>query len=266
MEIDYPQKRNIELNRDEIIGKLYNPPLQGRWLLAVDPNTLKAWVIVQLPNGYVPDVEGHEDLFPLLMTLEHEDGFIEGGDWLVAFTPNKKEHDGIYRSYWVKWAKQGKEKTDVISFPRALRVFLCHASEDKSDVCELYNQLQARWIDPWLDEEKILPGQDWRQEITKAIRNTDVVIICLSQRSTKKTGFVQKEISFALDVALEQLEGSIFLIPLRLEKCNVPERLCRWQWVDYFEDIGYNLLLRALKVRTESLGICGAKGQPQNKF
>jgi len=38
---------------------------------------------------------------------------------------------------------------------RKLRVFLCHASQDKPIVRELYQRLLAEgWIDPWLDEEK----------------------------------------------------------------------------------------------------------------
>jgi len=39
---------------------------------------------------------------------------------------------------------------------RLLKVFLCHASQDKPIVRELYKRLSAKgWIDPWLDEEKL---------------------------------------------------------------------------------------------------------------
>jgi len=49
----------------------------------------------------------------------------------------------------------------LINPDRKLRVFLCHASQDKPVVRELYQRLNAEgWIDPWLDEEKLLPGQD----------------------------------------------------------------------------------------------------------
>ena len=49
---------------------------------------------------------------------------------------------------------------------RPLKVFLCHASQDKPIVRELYQKfLDEGWIDPWLDEEKLLPGQDWELEI-----------------------------------------------------------------------------------------------------
>jgi len=38
---------------------------------------------------------------------------------------------------------------------RLLKVFLCHASQDKPIVREFYQRLLAEdWINPWLDEEK----------------------------------------------------------------------------------------------------------------
>ena len=85
------------------------------------------------------------------------------------------------------------------------------------------------------------------------MRNSDVVIVCLSNRAVNKAGYVQKEIRYALDVADEQPEGTIFLIPLRLEECEVPERLCSLQWVNLFEDNGYERLVQALRVRATQL-------------
>ena len=75
------------------------------------------------------------------------------------------------------------------------RYFLCHSSGDKTAVRNLYHRLQKDGIEPWLDEEKLLPGQDWQNEIIKAVRASDIVVVCLSRASTTKTGFVQKEIN-----------------------------------------------------------------------
>ena len=126
-----------------------------------------------------------------------------------------------------------------------LKVFLCHASGDKPPVRDLYKRLVAEGVDAWLDKEKLLPGQDWRVEIPRAVQEADVVIVFLSKKSISKEGYVQKEIKFALDIAEEKPEGTIFLIPARLEECLVPERLSRWQWVDLFEDNGFVQLLRS---------------------
>ncbi|OLE55402.1 MAG: hypothetical protein AUG51_02795 [Acidobacteria bacterium 13_1_20CM_3_53_8] len=138
---------------------------------------------------------------------------------------------------------------------RLLRIFLCHASCDKPIVRELYQLLKRDGFDPWLDEENLLPGQDWNYEIPIAVRNSDVVVVCLSQSSVTKAGYVQKEIKFALDVADEQPEGAIFIIPTKLEDCTVPVRLRRWHWVNLYEANGYERLLASLLRRANDLGI-----------
>lgn len=130
-----------------------------------------------------------------------------------------------------------------------LKIFLCHSSNDKPDVRMLRAMLLAEGFDPWLDEEEILPGQDWDLEIRRAIRRSDLILVCLSQDSVTKTGYVQKEIKLALDEADYQPEGAVYVIPVRLENCEVPERLRRWQWVDLFTDDGYGRLNRSLRRR-----------------
>jgi cell wall-associated NlpC family hydrolase len=127
------------------------------------------------------------------------------------------------------------------------RIFLCHSSADKEAVRSLYGRLKADGLNPWLDEEDLLPGVLWENEIPIAVRDSKYVLVCLSRSSTTKKGFINKEIKFALDVADLQPEGAIYLIPLRLEQCDVPDRLAKWQWVDYFRPNGYERLLRTLK-------------------
>ncbi|MGZ9225925.1 MAG: TIR domain-containing protein [Anaerolineales bacterium] len=141
----------------------------------------------------------------------------------------------------------------ALEIKRPLKVFLCHASGDKPRVRDLYKRLAIEGVDAWLDQEKLLPGQDWRSEIPRAVQESDVVVIFLSKKSTTKEGYVQKEIRFALDIAEEKPEGTIFLIPARLEDCVVPERLSRWQWVDLYEENGFIRLLRSLKLRADKV-------------
>lgn len=143
---------------------------------------------------------------------------------------------------------------------RKLRVFLCHASQDKPVVRELHRQLVAEpWIDPWLDEEKLLPGQDWNLEIEKAVESADAVIVCISSTSVAKEGYVQKELRQVLNIALEKLEGAIFVLPVRLDDCPLPRQLRDRQALDYFppasREAAYNRLKASLNIRKESLGI-----------
>lgn len=135
-----------------------------------------------------------------------------------------------------------------------LRVFLCHSSGDKDSVRGLYRQLKTESdIDPWLDEEKILPGQDWDFEIENALRDSDAIIVCCSTESVNKEGYVQKEVKRALDIAEEKPEGTIFIIPLKLNACELPRRISRWQSVNLFDEDGYDKLLRALRHRASKL-------------
>jgi hypothetical protein len=138
---------------------------------------------------------------------------------------------------------------------RKLRVFLCYSSNDKQQVRKLYKKLGNDNIDVWFDQKNLLPGQEWEYEIAKAIANSDAIIVCLSNNSVTKEGFVQKEIRFALDEAEEKPEGTIFMIPALLENCEVPQRLSKRHWAKLFEKNGYSQLLKALFVRATDLGL-----------
>ena len=142
---------------------------------------------------------------------------------------------------------------------RLLRVFLCHSSNDKPTVRELYRQLNAEgWLDVWLDEEKLYPGQDWNLEIEKAVEAADAILVCLSNNSITKEGYVQRELRIVLDYADYKPEGTLYLIPIRLEDCDPPRRLRPWQYADYFEkdrERAYRRLLVSLRMRAKSLGI-----------
>ena len=138
---------------------------------------------------------------------------------------------------------------------RPLHVFLCHSSSDKLLVRELYQRLLAEGVQPWLDEENLLPGHDWQHEIPRAVQKADVVLVCLSRASVTKSGYIQQEIKYALDAADQQPEGTIFIIPVKLEPCDIPERLNRWQWVNLYTEQGLNKLIRALRARATQLGL-----------
>jgi TIR domain len=166
------------------------------------------------------------------------------------------EHLQLLRILGVKEPKQHHEPPPAQTRP--LRVFLCHASGDKPAVRDLYHKLQQDGFNPWLDEEDLLFGQEWEIDIPKAVRTSDFVLVCLSPRSINKQGYLQKEIRFALDVAEEKPPGTVFLIPVKLEECEVPERLRRWQWGNLFEKKGYPKLLRTLRARGTSLGVAVA--------
>ncbi len=136
---------------------------------------------------------------------------------------------------------------------RKLRVFLSYASEDRVRVQEVYEKLSAHNTEPWLDEENILPGTKWEDEIWRAMRASDVIVVCFSKHYTNKRGFTRKEINYALEVAASQPEGSIKFIPALLERIRLPEKVRHFQWVDLGDDRGYAKLMRSLRKQAENL-------------
>ncbi len=139
--------------------------------------------------------------------------------------------------------------------------FLCYAKENKTVVREFCARLKSEgWIDPWFDEEDILPGQIWQDSVTEGVRNSHAVLIFLSRVALNNVGFFHKELKLALDTAAEKPEGTIFIIPIRINDCDVPEVLAKYQYVDYFgrdehKDKVYASLIASLKRRAESVGI-----------
>jgi hypothetical protein len=127
------------------------------------------------------------------------------------------------------------------------------SSSDKAAVRSLYKMLVTKGFRPWLDEENIMPGQDWELAVRNEVRASHVVVVLLSRNAVTRAGFVQKEIRLALDAAEERPEGSIFLITARLEECEVPDRLKRWQWVDIWKPDGYQRLLNSLGLKVKEL-------------
>lgn len=137
--------------------------------------------------------------------------------------------------------------------PPKLKVFLYHASEDKPIVRELYDRLRMDGFDPWLDSELLVPGENWPLEIQKAMRASQAVIVSLSEAAIVKEGYIHTEIKTAQSLQLEKTEGTIFFIPLQLEKCDLPFSMRDIQWGRYFEPDGYERLVKALNKRAEQV-------------
>ncbi len=135
-----------------------------------------------------------------------------------------------------------------------LSIFLCHASEDKSRIKDIYTNLKLDGFHPWLDVESLVPGDDWETRIQRDIHSSDVALICLSNLSISKQGFFQSEIEFAVEAAKGRSEEQRYLIPLLLEPCAIPDRLAAWHAVNLFERDGYKKLVSALRDSARALG------------
>lgn len=129
------------------------------------------------------------------------------------------------------------------------KVFIAYVDEDFAAADRLYGELRAHGFDPWLDREKLLPGQNWPRSIERAIQVSDFFIACFSRRAVSKRGHFHSELRYALDCASRLPLGEIFFVPVRLDDCRVPAEIADWiQYVDLFPDWerGFAQVLAAL--------------------
>ena len=129
-------------------------------------------------------------------------------------------------------------------------VFISYAREDTEAARRLYDDLKNAGLTPWLDKESLVAGQNWKIAINKAIKKSRYFIPIFSSISVAKRGYVQKEFRYALDVIDEFPESQIFVIPVRLDDCDIPyEKLKDIEYVDLFPDWnkGLQRILQALK-------------------
>ncbi len=136
---------------------------------------------------------------------------------------------------------------------QSAKVFLCYSHTDREVIRPLYSRLKKDGVELWLDREKLLPGQNWEDEIRKAIIRSHVVIVCLSRHFNKQKGYRHEELKIALEKAALLPDDEIFIIPARLEKCDTPDSLRHLHRVDLFEVDGYNKLMQALRKQIASM-------------
>ncbi len=128
------------------------------------------------------------------------------------------------------------------------KIFISYGERDKTIANKLYHDLKNAGATPWMDTENILPGKDWKIEITQAIKNSTYFLLLLSSESLSTKGYVHKEQKIALEILDEFPQNHIFIIPVRLNNC-IPsnENLEKLQWIDFDSyDDGLEKILHVL--------------------
>lgn len=144
---------------------------------------------------------------------------------------------------------------------KSVHVFLSHVKENRPEVRRLRAEILKEGHTVWWDQD-LLPGQNWKHEIRKELKDARAFVLCLSKDFEKRVrnGAIP-EIRDAIAIYREFAPGSVFIIPVRLEDCKIPSfeidatlMLDDIQYVDLFpaseREYGLQRLFRTL----ESLG------------
>lgn len=134
-------------------------------------------------------------------------------------------------------------------------VFLSYARPDQEAVEKVYDSLLQHGFRPWMDVRDIPVGAQWKLAIRDAMETANFIVVFFSSSSVARRGYFQREIREALDAWQEMLPGDVYLIPARLEPCDVPRELGDFNYADLFSPEGLAHLLDSLIRESERRGL-----------
>jgi hypothetical protein len=116
------------------------------------------------------------------------------------------------------------------------RVFISYVRENSGEVQRLYDDLQTRGIEVWLDRNDIEPGLFWDEAIRKAILQGDFFIACFSaEYNARSSTYMNEELTLAIEQLRQRPRDRAWFIPI-LFSGEVPD------W-----DIGAGKTLRSIQ-------------------
>ncbi len=127
-----------------------------------------------------------------------------------------------------------------------MRVFISHSTKDKDFVKKLRESLSEADIEVFQFHTNLKPGDKILSTIKEALRNSDFIIVVLSQESVK-SDWVNFEISTVL--LNEKSQEETLLIPVLIEDCEIPYSLNDRFYADFRKSFneGVETLLEGLK-------------------
>lgn len=118
-----------------------------------------------------------------------------------------------------------KPFTELIEKETKIDVFISHDSAD-GDFAELLKlKIEKEGLSAWIDVDRLNAGEDWRQEIDTAIKNSRTLIVVMSQE-TRKSEYVTYEWAFAYGAGIK-------IIPLLIKQTQLHPKLESLQYLDF---------------------------------
>ncbi|MGD2089970.1 MAG: TIR domain-containing protein [Candidatus Aminicenantes bacterium] len=136
-------------------------------------------------------------------------------------------------------------------------VFISYSSEDFKHVLEVRKKLEEAGLTVWMGAQSLVGGEKWGKELVGFICQADVFVACISSTWVDREILAYKEVSVACELEKKLPKEVSFIIPVRLEECNIPRELENRQQVDLHVVPGIETLLKAIR------GILG--NYPENK-
>jgi hypothetical protein len=109
-------------------------------------------------------------------------------------------------------------------------VFISYSHSDESLVAPVVRLLRVNDSLVFQDKDRIPPGKRWREEIARALAESNLVVVFWCHHASKS-----EEVSGEWMAAVEQKKD---LLPLLLDETPLPPALGAFQWIDFRGVVG----------------------------
>lgn len=169
----------------------------------------------------------------------------------------EKEHKIEFRHHsWIEFAAELRRRFEAQQPtpipheppPKGPKVFLCYDTRDRDRVMNIQEQLHARNVGTWRDQQDLRGGEKWDQRIKKVLKDQVHYVLVLQTPNMlqRPEAYIHKEIAVALERQDRFDEGIPFLIPAILEPCAGLERLNHLQRADLTSPGGLDRLAQEI--------------------
>lgn len=102
-----------------------------------------------------------------------------------------------------------------------------------------------KWcLDVWWDRSNLIGGCNFTSQISHAIDQAHIGLVCLSSGSATRQGYVRREWELLMS---RRGSGELTLIPVLLEPSALPARLNQIHAVEAFNETGRHALITAIE-------------------
>src|SRR5687767_4192277 len=108
---------------------------------------------------------------------------------------------------------------------QTINVFVSYSHADGPLVAPVVSLLRANQSLVFQDTDRIPPGKRWREEIAKALAESNLVVVFWCHHA-----FRSNEVAREWRAAIEQGKD---LLPLLLDATPLPSELGSYQWIDF---------------------------------
>lgn len=132
------------------------------------------------------------------------------------------------------------------------RIFFSYSRSDSNFVLKVARALRSEGRSVWVDQLDIPTGARWDEEVEKALKASNCLLVVLSPASTSSQN-VLDEVSYALEEKRK-------VLPILLQPTNIPFRLKRLQYIDFTAD--FDTAYKQLSTALDHLPAIGNMIQP----